>query len=648
MSNTNNNNTPNNTGSEKRKVKSHHHQQEPKEKKRKQQESSSSTSFTTTVNDHLVHDYNTVHYYPQHNDDCLNTKNQSSSSFPTTFTAKTTPTTKDIEEKKNNRQQQEFLAKNKNKEITEFKILDIDSIEEIFSFSNFGYCNFPLLSYFRKKRKLYKNLTFLKECFGKKNNKIINIFKHWKINENLSIKNFLETQSVNPFTKSESLKINDFATFEYIVNKTLQFTRMITLRVQEIRPDFNFKLLNREKFPKLEKLMMAANDESYKEVEIISGLKSLQLQNVNIFTNNYSFHLKNLQPNFPNLHEHLQENQTQNTHTLQNVQGLQNTQNLQNTQGLQNSLQENTQNSEKIKEAYGKLKEIVLSHTLQDVTSITIMNLYCPQLQDVTIFTNKEILQTEALEKLFDKVTKFTIIHCDDQIKYLNNFIFKNKRNLHKLQQVKISALIYGNFLQEIRFISSFVTEMFVYEILPETIEELQNFTKLLALKITNCSTLIGFSKLPRSITTINFNSHPPNRDYNELFSLQNLKSIIFEESPDLYQFLINLPNIEKLTLHSCSKENLEVLANSRRNEHLRKVDLTFNDSDAEFVDLDGLLMNKKITKIRLNCNIQLQISDTQSNIPNGFPDIHSLLCEDTSHLDYLQCLINAYYDDVQ
>ncbi|KAL9649120.1 hypothetical protein ABK040_004142, partial [Willaertia magna] len=405
--------------------------------------------------------------------------------------------------------------------------------------------------------------------------------------------NFIEKQTVNPFTKSLSLKINDFATFDFIVNNTTKFLRLTSLHAQEVCPLFNFKLLNREKFPKLEKLIMAANDESYDDFEIISGLKTVKFQNITIFANYFQ--------------------KTRDVNSLLNF--------------------------------YGNLQSVCLLHAVYEDRCIQLMNLYCPQLKDVTLFTNKEICGP-GLEKLLDHVKSFRFVHMHQDVAFLNEFIYKNRKNLYKIKEIKISSLIYENQLPQMRFISPLVTEMFLFEVKKDSIRELQHFTKLKALKITNCHSLKGFGNFPACLTTINFDSEPPFKHHAELKQLQNLSTIIFENPPDLANFLVNTPFIQKLILHNCTKKNLEDLENCNANNYLRKVELTFSDCDAEFVDLDILLMKKNITKIKINCNIRLESGDTQSNIPNGFPDVTSLLVEDTSHLESLQCLISAYYEE--
>ncbi|KAL9646882.1 hypothetical protein ABK040_013742 [Willaertia magna] len=94
-----------------------------------------------------------------------------------------------------------------NNNFLSFSILPVDLIEEILTFHYIQF--YPItFKYYLKQKKLLKSEMFLFTCFGKKEERIINLWKNVKIYDPLLFYNeFMKNQSVNPFLHCHSISI---------------------------------------------------------------------------------------------------------------------------------------------------------------------------------------------------------------------------------------------------------------------------------------------------------------------------------------------------------------------------------------------------------------------------------------------------------
>ncbi|KAL9648989.1 hypothetical protein ABK040_008368 [Willaertia magna] len=93
-----------------------------------------------------------------------------------------------------------------NKKEILFTELPVDLIEEILSFHYIQFYLQTFKYYLKEKRKL-KLEMFLFTCFGKKEDRIINLWKNVKIYDPILFYNEFQNQSVNPFLKCNSIVI---------------------------------------------------------------------------------------------------------------------------------------------------------------------------------------------------------------------------------------------------------------------------------------------------------------------------------------------------------------------------------------------------------------------------------------------------------
>ncbi|KAL9646895.1 hypothetical protein ABK040_013755 [Willaertia magna] len=102
-----------------------------------------------------------------------------------------------------------------NNNFLSFSILPVDLIEEILTFHYIQF--YPItFKYYLKQKKLLKSEMFLFTCFGKKEERIINLWKNVKIYDPLLFYNeFMKNQSVNPFLHCHSISIKGEADQKY-------------------------------------------------------------------------------------------------------------------------------------------------------------------------------------------------------------------------------------------------------------------------------------------------------------------------------------------------------------------------------------------------------------------------------------------------